>query len=200
MKAWGIVCFCGGPLSVGFFSLWFPFGLYLKMSRRKGHLTENGREVAEYLFLPCCDHGCTFIHLFALLLGDQGPWAGYIGDGSLPFVLNWSCSPEIVWSLPFFPQEVWASLCFPPNPLLGCCEFRLHCESWVQSSAWRVQFKCYFVLDNLQLHWSGGKESTGGEGERKIVFRGHCAKTFLSPCCLANRTPQTCMERLVSCL
>lgn len=83
-----------------------------------------------------------------------------------PICTYWRCSPETVWSLPFFPQEVWASLRFPLNPLLGCCEFGLHCESWVQSSAWRVQFKRYFVLDNFQQH----QQSVGGrslQGERR---------------------------------
>lgn len=58
------------------------------MSGREGHLTENGRKVAEYLFSPCCYHGCTVIRLFALLLRDQCPWAGCAGDGTLPFVLT----------------------------------------------------------------------------------------------------------------
>lgn len=139
-------CFCGVPVSVGCFSLMVPIWALPEDVRRGRPLDRKWQKSSRtslVTMLLSWLHSHSFV-CFTVRRPVSLSWVCWWWCS--PICTYWRCSPEIAWSLPFFPQEVWAGLCFPPNPLLGCCEFGLHCKSWVQSSAWRA-------IQALTLYW-----------------------------------------------
>lgn len=117
--------------------------------------------------------------LFAFLLEDHCPWVELCWWRLSPICTYWSCSLEIVWSLPFS-WKMRASLGFPLNPPRWLL--------WVWAALRNLGSKLTLMCAVRVLLYTGwlpatlkwGEWAHIGREERKIMFGDHWVKTFFS--------------------